>query len=72
MSTSKDAMIDKCKSEASDGRQWFPVGPVIQCIYNNCCVGGAWSRRIVIQKDGRMLDGGSGNEFNLIKHCSNF
>ncbi|RFU24056.1 hypothetical protein B7463_g12285, partial [Scytalidium lignicola] len=30
-----DAMIDKCKSKASDGRSWFPVGPVIKCIYDN-------------------------------------
>ena len=30
-----DAMIDKCKSPASDGAKWFPVGSVIQCIYDN-------------------------------------
>lgn len=30
-----DAIIDKCKSIASDGRKWFPVGPVLRCIYDN-------------------------------------
>jgi hypothetical protein len=30
-----DAIVDKCKSEASDGRTWFPVGPVIQQVYDN-------------------------------------
>jgi hypothetical protein len=30
-----DAIIDKCKSIASDGRNWFPVGPVLRCIYDN-------------------------------------
>ncbi|KAF2279433.1 uncharacterized protein EI97DRAFT_412463 [Westerdykella ornata] len=30
-----DAMIDKCKSTASDGHRWFPVGPVLRCMYKN-------------------------------------
>lgn len=30
-----DAMIDKSRTPGKDGSQWFPVGPVIACIYNN-------------------------------------
>jgi hypothetical protein len=30
-----DAIIDKCKSIASDGHKWSPVGPVLRCIYDN-------------------------------------
>jgi hypothetical protein len=30
-----DVMIEKCKSKTSDKYQWFSVGPVIQCIYDN-------------------------------------
>ncbi|KAF2175249.1 hypothetical protein K469DRAFT_611324, partial [Zopfia rhizophila CBS 207.26] len=29
------AIIDKCKSKASDGRHWFPVGVILRCVYDN-------------------------------------
>lgn len=30
-----DAIINKTRSTASDGQNWYPVGPVIRCIYEN-------------------------------------
>jgi hypothetical protein len=30
-----DAMIDKMTSKATDGKSWFPFGPVIRLIYEN-------------------------------------
>jgi hypothetical protein len=30
-----DAMKDKSRTRTSDGRRWFPVGPVLSCVYDN-------------------------------------
>lgn len=30
-----DAMMDKTESTATDGRKWYPVGPVIRSVYEN-------------------------------------
>lgn len=42
-----DAMIDKSRIPAADGKRWYPGGPVVACIYNNTPASSE-ARRILI------------------------
>lgn len=42
-----DAILIKSQSEASDGRNWYPVGPAIRCIYEGTPESSA-ARRLLV------------------------